>query len=111
MILDNKLAMVTTVPLDLGNPGERTTAVSGTNTVAPHGPGRQVRLSITGITAGTVNITTADTAVAGSALITAACPAGETTEVRLPSNCKRYITATFADGSIDVILDCAQTNV
>lgn len=106
MIIDGRLTMVTATPLDLGDPGKRSDG-----SVAPHGPGRQVHLSITGITTGTVDITTADTAVAGTALMTVTCPHDEITEVHLPSNCKRFISATFADGAIAVILDSAQTNM
>ncbi len=105
MIFDKQLEMATTVPVDLGDPGLRSNG-----NPAPHGPGRQVHLAITGITTGTVDITTADTAIAGDALLTVVCPANLVTEVHLPSTCKRYITATFADGSIDVVLDSAQTN-
>ncbi len=105
MILDNELRMATTVSLDLGDPGMRSDG-----SIAPHGPGRQVHLSITGITTGTVDIATGDASTGHGPLITVACPTAETTEVHLPSSCKRWISAAFADGSIDVILDKAQTN-
>jgi hypothetical protein len=105
MILDKELEMVTGVALDLGDPGKRSDG-----STALHGPGRQVHLQIQGISAGTVDITTGDTSTSDDALITVVCPVGEVAEAHLPSTCKRYIKATFADGSIDVILDSAQTN-
>ncbi len=105
MILDKQMEMVTTVAMDLGNPGLRTSGG-----VAPHGPGRPIHLSIMGITADTVTITTGDTSAAADALLTVTCPDDIATEVLLPSTCKRWIKATFANGSIDVILDNAQTN-
>lgn len=104
-IMDGRLAMATTVAVDLGDPGLRSDG-----SVAPHGPGRQVHLQITGITAGTVTITTGDLVASADALMTVVCPAAVFTEVHLPSSCKRFIKATFADGSIDVVLDSAQTN-
>lgn len=103
-ILDKKLEMATTVALDLGDTGLRSDG-----SAAPHGGGRNACLSITGISADSVVITTGDTSAAADALITVACPSDVVTEVMLPSSTKRWIKATFADGSIDVILNHAQT--
>lgn len=105
-IMDKMLEMATTVALDLGNPGIRS---DSTSTVAPHGPGRSVVLQITGITAGTITITTGATSAAADTFMTVVCSSAEFTQVPLPSNCKRYIKATFADGSVDVVLDKTQT--
>jgi len=103
-ILDKELEMASGAALDLGDPG-----LDSEGNAFPHGNGRQIHLAITGIAAGTVDITTGDTSAAADALMTVACPADVVTEVHLPSACKQFIKATFADGSIEVILDSAQT--
>lgn len=105
MILDKELEMTTTVAMDLGDPG-----LDSLGAVDVHGKGRQLHLQVSGITAGTLVITTGDTSAAADALITVACPPAKRTEVHLPSTCKRWIKATFADGAVDVILNSAQTN-
>ncbi len=103
-ILDHELAIATTVAVDLGDPGQRSDA-----TVAPHGPGRQVHLEAVKVS-GTVVVTSSDTETgtyAGSTTYT--CGVGSE-ELHLPSYCKRWIKCVFAAGTVNVILDSAQTN-
>ncbi len=105
MILDYLSGLTTTVAHDLGDPGLRSDG-----SVAPRGEGRQIHLQAAGVTT-TVVITSAD-AVAGTygGSTTFTCGGAAFTECHLPSYTKRWIKATFADGTVDVILDSAQTN-
>ena len=93
MILDKLAELTTATAFDL-------------ETVRP-GPGKPIKMYASGV-GGSLVITTGDTDVAADALITV--DATNSVEFELPSNTKRYIIATFAAGSVNVVLD-AQTNM
>ncbi len=93
-ILDNELAIATTVAVDLG--------------VA--GAGRQIVLQAAGVST-TVVVTSCDTVggtYAGDTTYT--CAGADFVECHLPSYTQQFIKCVFADGTVDVILDSAQTN-
>jgi hypothetical protein len=94
-ILDNELAIATTVAVDLG--------VSGA--------GNPIKLQAAGVTT-TVVVTSSATVggtYAGSTTFT--CGGADFVECQLPSYTKQFIKCVFADGSVEVILNCGQTNI
>jgi len=93
MILDKEAELVTTVAYDL-------------ETTSP-GPGKPINMWASGI-ANSLVITHGDTSTAADPLLTV--DAVQDVEFRLPSNTKRFIKASFASGSLNVILEGAQTN-
>lgn len=93
MIRDNETELATTVAFDLGN-------------VRP-GPGKPIKMFAQGV-GGSLVITMGATDTAADACITV--DATNDVEFHLPSNTLQYIIATFATGSVGVVMD-AQTAV
>lgn len=93
MILDSQAELTTAVAFDLGS--------------QKPGPGNPIKLWAAGV-GGSLVITTGATDTALDALITV--DATNDLEFELPSNTLQYIIATFATGTLNVILPGAQTN-
>jgi len=93
MILDKEAELTTATAFDLGS--KKT------------GPGQPVKLWATGV-GGSLVLTHGATNAAADALITV--DATKDLEFELPSNTLQFIKATFATGSVNVILPGAQTN-
>ena len=93
MILDHLAELTTAQAFDL-------------DAVRP-GPGKPIKMYASGV-GGSLAITTGATNAAADALITV--DATDDVEFELPSNTKQFIMATFAQGSVNVVMD-AQTNL
>lgn len=104
MIFDKELEMTTGVAVDLGDPGQKSDGSFGRL-----GPGLPIMLAVNGMAPGNLVITHGDDDTNPEALLTVAIEAASE-QVPLPSTLKRWITATFASGTVDVILGTAQTN-
>ena len=93
MILDHLAELTTAQAFDL-------------DAVRP-GPGKPIKMYAAGV-GGSLAITTGATDAAADALITV--DATDDVEFELPSNTLQFIKATFAQGSVNVVMD-AQTNL
>jgi len=96
MILDNDLSLTTATAFDLGS-------------VSP-GPGNPIKCIAQGVSL-TVTITTGATDAGGTDLMVVTCGGADLVEFELPANTLQWIIPVFADGSVDIILPGAQTNV
>ena len=92
MILDNDTQLITEQSFDL-------------HTLSP-GTGQPISMRAEGI-GGTLSITTGDTSAAADFLT--AVDANNSVSFTLPAVTKRYIKATFEQGTVSVLLD-SQTN-